>query len=155
MKISGYHYLVLAGVSVISGLVGAKAYSKFNPNTQIVSMSVRTLIEEERDALLLAGTDPALSSARIALVSHEIERNLSNLEAGGVVVLVKEAVLAGDVPDITQHIRQNLAVLPRTAGEVRTNGRQNGVADPDESEPVTPYLTPDDMLKKLQGEVSG
>ena len=107
--------LAAIGLSIIAFAVSVRSW-KTQP--KIVSVSVKTLIEEERDWLL--GQNATESSANIWIdtVASEIETSLQALEADGYIVVVKEAVLAGDVPDLTQTVRASLGVRERNSGPV-------------------------------------
>ncbi|MEL6859484.1 MAG: TrbI F-type domain-containing protein [Pseudomonadota bacterium] len=102
--------LVAAGLSVIALAVSARGW---NAQPKIVSVSVKTLIEEERDWLLARGASEESASRWIDTVATEIEGSLISLEAQGYIVLVKEAVLAGDIPDLTDTVRASLGVRER------------------------------------------
>lgn len=104
-----------AGLGVIALVVAYQARAA-SPN--IVSVSVKSLIEEERDWLLAQKASENSANIWIDTVASEIETSLQSLETDGYVVVVKEAVLAGDVPDLTQTVRASLGVRERNSGPV-------------------------------------
>lgn len=107
--------LTAIGLSVIALAVSARGW---NAQPKIVSVSVKTLIEEERDWLLARGASEESASRWIDTVASEIETSLTALEARGYTVLVKEAVLAGNIPDLTDTVRASLGVRERQQGPV-------------------------------------
>lgn len=107
--------LTAIGLSIIALVVSARGW-KAQP--KIVSVSVKTLIEEERDWLLARNASEESASRRIDTVATEIEGSLQSLDAQGYVVLVREAVLAGDVPDLTDTVRESLGVRERQSDPV-------------------------------------
>lgn len=107
--------LVAVGLSIIALAVSARGW---NAQPKIVSVSVKTLIEEERDWLLSKNASEQSANRWIDTVATEIEGSLQALEAQGYIVIVKEAVLAGDIPDLTDTIRASLGVRERQQGPV-------------------------------------
>lgn len=107
--------LVAVGLSIIALAISARGW---NAQPKIVSVSVKTLIEEERDWLLARGASEESASRWIDTVATEIEGSLTSLEAQGYIVVVKEAVLAGDIPDLTDTVRASLGVRTRQPGPV-------------------------------------
>ena len=107
--------LTAIGLSIIALAVSARSW---NAQPKIVAVSVKTLIEEERDWLLARNASEESASRWIDTVATEIESSLTALEAQGYVVLVKEAVLAGDIPDLTETVRASLGVRERQSGPV-------------------------------------
>lgn len=107
--------LVAVGLSIIALVVSARGWTS---QPKIVSVSVKTLIEEERDWLLSKNASEQSASRWIDTVATEIEGSLQALEAQGYIVLVKEAVLAGDIPDLTETVRASLGVRERQQGPV-------------------------------------
>ena len=102
--------LAAVGLSVLALAVSARGW---NAQPKIVSVSVKTLIEEERDWLLARNASEDGASRWIDTVATEIEGSLRALEAQGYIVLVREAVLAGDMPDLTDTVRASLGVRER------------------------------------------
>ncbi|MEO0608402.1 MAG: TrbI F-type domain-containing protein [Pseudomonadota bacterium] len=117
--------LVAAGLAIIALAVSARGW---NAQPKIVSVSVKTLIEEERDWLLARGASEESASRWIDTVATEIEGSLTSLEAQGYIVLVKEAVLAGDIPDLTDTVRASLGVRERQPGPVSRSTNALAVA---------------------------
>jgi hypothetical protein len=102
--------LTAIGLSIIALAVSARGW---NAQPKIVTVSVKTLIEEERDWLLARNASEESASRWIDTVATEIEGSLTALEAQGYIVIVREAVLAGDVPDLTDTVRASLGVRER------------------------------------------
>lgn len=107
--------LVAIGLSIISLAISARGW---NAQPKIVAVSVKTLIEEERDWLLARNASEESASRWIDTVATEIESSLSALEAQGYIVIVREAVLAGDLPDLTDTVRSSLGVRERQSDPV-------------------------------------
>ena len=107
--------LVAIGLSIISFAVSARGW---NAQPKIVAVSVKTLIEEERDWLLARNASEESASRWIDTVATEIESSLSALESQGYIVIVREAVLAGDLPDLTDTVRSSLGVRERQSDPV-------------------------------------
>lgn len=107
--------LTAVGLSIIALAVSARGW---NAQPKIVAVSVKTLIEEERDWLLSKNASEASASRWIDTVATEIESSLTALQAQGYIVIVKEAVLAGDIPDLTDTVRASLGVRERQQGPV-------------------------------------
>ncbi|MEO1406615.1 MAG: TrbI F-type domain-containing protein [Pseudomonadota bacterium] len=96
----------------------AMSLRSWTSQPKIVSVSVKSLIEEERDWLLAQNADERSAAIWIDTVAGEIETTLRGLEAQGYTVLVKEAVLAGDLPDLTETVRTSLGVRDQLTGSV-------------------------------------
>lgn len=109
--------LALAGLAV-AVIALAVSMRGWNSQPRIVSVSVKTLIEEERDWLIERNASEESANRWIDTVATEIETSLQTLESQGYVVLVKEAVLAGDIPDLTETVRASLGVRERLTGPV-------------------------------------
>ncbi|MEL7541551.1 MAG: TrbI F-type domain-containing protein [Pseudomonadota bacterium] len=107
--------LTAIGLSVIALAVSARGWEA---QPKIVSVSVKTLIEDERDWLLSKNASEQSANRWIDTVANEIEGSLQALEAQGYIVLVKEAVLAGDIPDLTETVRTSLGVRERQSDPV-------------------------------------
>ena len=107
--------LVAICLSIIALAVSARGW-KAQP--KIVSVSVKTLIEDERDWLLSKNASEQSANRWIDTVASEIEGALQGLEAQGYIVRVKEAGLAGDIPDLTETVRASLGVRERQSDPV-------------------------------------
>lgn len=107
--------LAAAALSIIALAVSARGW---NAQPKIVSVSVKTLIEEERDWLIAKNASEESAARWIDTVALEIELSLKALEAQGYIVLVREAVLSGDIPDLTDTVRTSLGVRERQQGPV-------------------------------------
>jgi hypothetical protein len=72
-------------------------------------------------------------------VASEIEASLQALESEGYIVVVREAVLAGDVPDLTDTVRESLGVRERLTDPVsRSADTQAAVSDRRGSDAAAP-----------------
>lgn len=114
----------------------ALSVKNWTSQPKIVSVSVKSLIEEERDWLLAQNADERSAAIWIDTVASEIETTLQSLEAQGYTVLVKEAVLAGDLPDLTATVRTSLGVRDQLSGSVsRSTNVQAVVPGPSAARP--------------------
>jgi Tfp pilus assembly PilM family ATPase len=106
---------------------------------RIVSVSVKDLLEEERDWLLAQNATETSAAVWIDTVASEIEASLQALESEGYIVVVREAVLAGDVPDLTDTVRESLGVRERLTDPVsRSADTQAAVSDRRGSDAAAP-----------------
>lgn len=110
---------VTAAIALCLAVIAlALSIKSWTSQPKIVSVSVKSLIEEERDWLLAQNADEQSAAIWIDTVAGEIETTLRGLEAQGYTVLVKEAVLAGDLPDLTETVRTSLGVRDQLTGSV-------------------------------------
>ena len=74
----------------------------------IAKVQLSTIVGEYVQAQARSATPPDQVTAETRAFMAEIERNLKARGAGGQIVLVGEAVLAGEVPDITADLRREI-----------------------------------------------
>ena len=79
------------------------------PRQQIVTVRLAETIAAFVDAEARAEQDPEASQARVLAFLQASERAVAEMGADGRVVLVGEAVLAGDAPDATDELRVRIA----------------------------------------------
>ncbi|WP_234029088.1 type-F conjugative transfer system protein TrbI [Aurantiacibacter spongiae] len=79
------------------------------PRQQIVTVRLAETIAAFVDAEARAEQDPEASQARVLAFLQASERAVAEMGADGRVVLVGEAVLAGDAPDATDELRARIA----------------------------------------------
>jgi len=140
--------LVAAGLSIIALTVSVRGW---NAQPMIVSVSVKTLIEEERDWLLSKNASEASASRWIDTVATEIEGSLTSLEAQGYIVVVREAVLAGDIPDLTDTVRASLGVRERQSGPVSRSTNALAVVSDDIASETTAQSFGDTLAAEARG----
>ncbi len=103
---------------------------------QISRIQLSSMVGEYVQAQARSATPPEQVTAETKAFMSEIERNLKARGAKGQIVLVGEAVLAGDVPDITAEVRRQVFTkvrmpqpAPQTAQSVM-GAMQQAMADP-------------------------
>ena len=126
---------------------------------KLVMVSVKTLIETEQTRLLSAGADAGAMRSGIDRVASEVDARFRALEAQGYTVLVREAVLAGQVPDLTSTLQSEIDLLlaadetfhglGRPGGD---QGRVSGSDGPDTLELTAPIGAPS-LGDRLAGEI--
>ena len=79
------------------------------PRQQIVTVRLAETIAAFVDAEARAEQDPEASQARVLAFLQASERAVAEMGIDGRVVLVGEAVLAGDAPDATDELRMRIA----------------------------------------------
>lgn len=79
------------------------------PRQQIVTVRLAETIASFVDAEARGAQDPEASQARVLAFLQASERAVAEMGTGGRVVLVGEAVLAGDAPDVTDELRARIA----------------------------------------------
>ena len=146
---------ILGGVALCLGVIAlAASLRTWSAQPKLVSVSVKTLIEEERDWLLAQNASETSASVWIDTVATEIETSLQALEAQGYIVVVKEAVLAGDIPDLTETVRASLGARERSSDPVsRSTGAQSvalGVNAPEAT--ARPESFGDALIADMEGE---
>lgn len=139
--------LAALAIAVIALAVTFKAKES---QPRIVSVSVKTLIEEERDWLLTRNASEESANRWIDTVASEIETSLTALENQGYIVLVKEAVLAGDVPDLTETVRASLGVRERQQGPVLRSTDTLAAASEENSSEAAAQSMGDRLIAELK-----
>ena len=104
--------------------------------------------------MLAQNASETSASVWIDTVATEIETSLQALEAQGYIVVVKEAVLAGDIPDLTETVRASLGARERSSDPVsRSTGAQSvalGVNAPEAT--ARPESFGDALIADMEGE---
>ncbi|PKP73421.1 MAG: hypothetical protein CVT84_13630 [Alphaproteobacteria bacterium HGW-Alphaproteobacteria-6] len=98
-------------LALVVGLFWAAWVSRelSEPRQQIVTVRLAETIAAFVDAEARAEQDPEASQARVLTFLQASERAVAEMGTGGRVVLVGEAVLAGDAPDATDELRARIA----------------------------------------------
>ena len=102
---------ILGVLALVAALLWAVWVSRelSEPHQQIVTVRLAETIAAFVDAEARAEQDPEASQARVLAFLQASERAVAEMGADGRVVLVGEAVLAGDAPDATDELRVRIA----------------------------------------------
>ncbi len=103
--------VAIVGGVVVLGLWGAwvtKNVIDGSDNAPIARVQLSSIVGEYVQAQARSSTPPERVTAETKAFMSEVERNLKLRGDKGQVVLVGEAVLAGDVPDITADLRREI-----------------------------------------------
>ena len=102
---------ILGVLALVAALLWAAWVSRelSEPRQQIVTVRLAETIAAFVDAEARAEQDPEASQARVLAFLQASERAVAEMGADGRVVLVGEAVLAGDAPDATDELRVRIA----------------------------------------------
>ena len=102
---------ILGVLALVAALLWAAWVSRelSEPRQQIVTVRLAETIAAFVDAEARAEQDPEASQARVLAFLQASERAVAEMGADGRVVLVGEAVLAGDAPDATDELRARIA----------------------------------------------
>jgi hypothetical protein len=131
-------------VAAMSALVGVglwgawvtRELSTATDSPQMARIQLSTMVGEYVQAQARSATPPDQVTAETKAFMAEIERNLKARGAKGQIVLVGEAVLAGDVPDITAEVRHQVFTrvrMPQPAPQAAQSvmgAMQQAMADP-------------------------
>ena len=107
----GWMPVVLVGGLVAAGLWGAwvtKNLMAGDAIPPIARVQLSAIVGEYVQAQARSATPPEQVTAETRAFMAEIQRNLEARGASGQIVLVGEAVLAGNVPDITASLRKEV-----------------------------------------------
>lgn len=98
---------ILGVLALVAALLWAAWVSRelSEPRQQIVTVRLAETIAGFVDAEARAEQDPEVSQARVLAFLQASERAVAEMGRDGRVVLVGEAVLAGDAPDATEELR--------------------------------------------------
>lgn len=110
------HKLGFVPVALVAALVGTGLWGAWvtkellaDPGLpSIAKVQLSNIVGEYVQAQARSATPPDQVTAETRAFMAEIERNLKARGANGQIVLVGEAVLAGEVPDITADLRREL-----------------------------------------------
>ena len=134
----------LLPVAAVSGLVAVGLWGAWvtrELTTQadrpsIARIQLSSMVGDYVQAQARSATPPDQVTAETRAFMAEIERNLKARGAKGQIVLVGEAVLAGDVPDITAEVRRQVFAkvrMPQPAPQAAQSvmgAVQQAMADP-------------------------
>lgn len=107
----GWMPVALVGGLVAAGLWGAWVTKKLMADDAIppiARVQLSAIVGEYVQAQARSATPPDQVTAETRAFMAEIQRNLETRGASGQIVLVGEAVLAGNVPDITASLRKEV-----------------------------------------------
>lgn len=135
------NWMPVAAVSalVATGLWGAWVTRELIAQPKVIPMAriqLSAMVGEYVQAQARSATPPDLVTAETKAFMAEIEKNLKERGAKGQIVLVGEAVLAGNVPDITADVRRQVferVRMPRPAPQAANSvmgAMQQAMADP-------------------------
>lgn len=108
----GIAFLIGAGVAVLAIHAGAGALSG-RARPRIVTLDAVKLVNAERAAvsgMLGKGTPHEDIALRMLRIGHEVRKTIRREAGQGTIVLVKQAVVAGDLPDITDRVLELLGL---------------------------------------------
>lgn len=115
----------LIGVTVVAGLWGAwvtRELLNAPAAPTLVRVQLSSIIGEYVAAQARSQTPPDVVTAETKAFMGAVQRNLEARGARGQVVLVGEAVLAGNVPDVTMAVRREVyATVPSPVSRTATN----------------------------------
>lgn len=140
-------WVPVAAVSalVCTGLWGAWVTRELVSKDEVAPMAriqLSSLVGEYVQAQARSATPPDQVTAETKAFMAEVEHNLKARGQSGQIILVGEAVLAGDVPDITAEVRKQVFAkvrMPQPAPAQAANvlgAMQQAMADPTLLAPV-------------------
>lgn len=102
---------ILGVLALVAALLWAAWVSRelSEPRQQIVTVRLAETIAGFVDAEARTQQDPEASQARVLAFLQASERAVAEMGSDGRVVLVGEAVLAGNAPDATDELRARIA----------------------------------------------
>ncbi len=119
--------IALVGGLVAAGLWGAwvtKSVLAGPDKPAIARVQLSGIVGEYVQAQARSATPPEQVTTETRAFMAEVQRNLERRGASGQIVLVGEAVLAGDVPDITAEVRREVYAhvrMPQSAAAGSTD----------------------------------
>jgi conjugal transfer pilin signal peptidase TrbI len=101
---------LIAVLALVAALLWAAWVSRelSAPRQHMVTVRLAETIAAFVDAEARGGGDPAASQARVLAFLKASERAVAEMGTRGRVVLVSEAVLAGDAPDATEELKARI-----------------------------------------------
>ena len=101
---------LIAVLALVAALLWAAWVSRelSAPRQHMVTVRLAETIAAFVDAEARSGGDPAASQARVLAFLKASELAVAEMGTGGRVVLVSEAVLAGDAPDATEELKARM-----------------------------------------------
>lgn len=107
----GFAPIALVGALVATGLWGAwvtRSVLGAGDRPAIAKVQLSGIVGEYVQAQARSATPPDQVTTETRAFMGEVQRNLEQRGASGQIVLVGEAVLAGNVPDITAEVRREV-----------------------------------------------
>lgn len=83
----------------------------------IVQVSLQPLIDQNLSALAKSELPPGQAQARMEAVLNALDQEVRALGQQGKVVIISQAIVAGDVPDMTAAINASVATKLQTIGK--------------------------------------
>ena len=114
-RLPSFNHPLLLKILGVLALVAALLWGAWvsrelsEPRQQIVTVRLAETIAAFVDAEARGAQDPEASQARVLAFLQASERAVAEMGNDGRVVLVGEAVLAGDAPDVTDELRVRIA----------------------------------------------
>ena len=108
-RLPSFNRPLLLRILGVLAFVVALLWAAWEPRQQIVTVRLAETIAGFVDAEARAQQDPEASQARVLAFLQASERAVAEMGTNGRVVLVGEAVLAGDAPDATDELRVRIA----------------------------------------------
>jgi len=114
-RLQSFNRTLVLRLSVVLALVGVTLWGAWvsrevaRPREQIVTVRLSETIARFVDAEARSGKAPEDGQARTLAYLQAAEAAVREMGRNGRVVLVAEAVLAGDVPDATAELEQRVA----------------------------------------------
>jgi conjugal transfer pilin signal peptidase TrbI len=115
-RLQSFNRPLVLRLGVVLALVGVTLWGAWvsrevaRPREQIVTVRLSETIARFVDAEARSGKAPEDGQARTLAYLQAAEAAVREMGSNGRVVLVAEAVLAGDVPDATAELEQRVAV---------------------------------------------
>ena len=101
--------IVAAAIALIAwGAWVTKTLTAEPPKQEFVQLQLQGIIGEYLQAQARSGSDETTAARETAVFMQKLDQTVAGLSAGGKVVLVHEAVIGGDIPDITEAVRREL-----------------------------------------------
>lgn len=109
-KIGRAEIFIVAAViaSIVWGAWVTKTLTAAPPKQEFVQLQLQGIIGEYLQAQARSGSDEATAAQETAVFMQKLDQTVAGLSAGGKVVLVHEAVIGGDIPDITEAVRREV-----------------------------------------------
>ncbi|WP_239806061.1 TrbI F-type domain-containing protein [Croceicoccus hydrothermalis] len=101
--------IVIAAIVLVAwGAWVTKTLIAGPPKQEFVQLQLQGIIGEYLQAQARSGSDEAKAAQETAVFMRTLDQTVAGLSAGGKVVLVHEAVIGGDIPDITDAVRRQV-----------------------------------------------
>lgn len=101
--------IVVAAIALVAwGAWVTKTLTASPPKQEFVQLQLQGIIGEYLQAQARSGNDEAKAAQETAVFMRTLDQTVAGLSAGGKVVLVHEAVIGGDIPDVTEAVRRRV-----------------------------------------------